>query len=116
MSKTKPGSCPRGAQSIVIGEICGHQIIFKCLFTRLVLYSIVTQYREITQWFGVRRVHRKESDPGAGTYRKKTDQVKVEGGCAKALWSGVRHIGGTERGLQGGEEGHGFQVKLEARL
>lgn len=47
--------------------------------------------------------HRKESDPGVGTCRKDIDQVKVDGGCAKALGSkGAGHVGGFERRLQGG--------------
>ena len=50
-----------------------------------------------------------------GTYRKDIDQVKADGGCAKALGSkGVGRVGGFERRLQGRKVGGGCQVKLEA--
>lgn len=46
---------------------------------------------------------------------ERIDQVKVDGGCAKALRSkGAGCVGGFERRLQGGKVGEGFQVKLGA--
>lgn len=46
---------------------------------------------------------------------ERIDQVKVDGGCAKALGSkGAGRVGGFERRLQGGKVGEGCQVKLGA--